>query len=92
MTDAAHVDANLDQELKEAYFTAGQGQLIWARFKKQKAAMVGAGVLIWLILSGIFARVALAVKAMENSAGVPSDLLLEKAAHAFQDAIPCRAA
>ena len=55
MTDAARVDANLDQKLKEAYFTAGQGQLIWARFKKQKAAMVGAGVLIWLILSGIFA-------------------------------------
>jgi peptide/nickel transport system permease protein len=44
-----------DQKLKEAYFTAGQGQLIWARFKKQKAAMAGAYVLITLILSGIFA-------------------------------------
>ncbi|MFT5657810.1 MAG: peptide/nickel transport system permease protein [Gammaproteobacteria bacterium] len=55
MTDTANVDANVDQKLKEAYFTASQGQLIWTRFKKQKAAMVGAGVLIVLILSGFFA-------------------------------------
>lgn len=40
---------------KEAYFTASQGQLIWARFKKQRAAMVAAMVLLVLILSGIFA-------------------------------------
>ncbi|HFD87171.1 MAG TPA: ABC transporter permease [Gammaproteobacteria bacterium] len=44
-----------DQKLKEAYFTASQGQLIWSRFKKQKAAMVGAWVLLILILSGLFA-------------------------------------
>ncbi|MCF6321624.1 MAG: ABC transporter permease [Rhizobiaceae bacterium] len=44
-----------DQKDKEAYFTAGQGQLIWTRFKKQKAAMVGAMVLAVLILSGLFA-------------------------------------
>lgn len=43
------------QQAKEAYFTASQRQLIWARFKKQKAAMVAATVLIVLILSGIFA-------------------------------------
>ena len=55
MTDTANVDANVDQKRKEAYFTASQGQLIWARFKKQKAAMVGASVLVILILSGIFA-------------------------------------
>jgi peptide/nickel transport system permease protein len=58
MTDTATIetsDAKVDQSAKEAYFTAGQGQLIWTRFKKQRAAMVGAGVLIWLILSGIFA-------------------------------------
>ncbi len=53
MTDTASI--NVDQKSKEAYFTASQGQLIWSRFKKQKAAMVGAAVLIWLILSGIFA-------------------------------------
>jgi peptide/nickel transport system permease protein len=51
----ANVDANVNQKLKEAYFTASQGQLIWARFKKQTAAMVGAGVLIALILAGFFA-------------------------------------
>lgn len=44
-----------DNRAKEAYFTASQSQLIWARFKKQKAAMVAAWVLILLIISGIFA-------------------------------------
>jgi peptide/nickel transport system permease protein len=56
MTDTtANTDINVDQKRKEAYFTASQGQLIWTRFKKQKAAMVGAGILIVLILSGFFA-------------------------------------
>ena len=55
MTETAKIDANVDQKLKEAYFSAGQGQLIWARFKKQRAAMVGAAVLLILILSGLFA-------------------------------------
>lgn len=48
-------DPSVDQMAKDAYFTASQGQLIWTRFKKQKAAMVGAWVLVILILSGIFA-------------------------------------
>ncbi|MEE9387987.1 MAG: ABC transporter permease [Paracoccaceae bacterium] len=55
MTDTTAINANADQGLKEAYFTAGQGQLIWTRFKKQKAAMVGVMVLVVLILSGLFA-------------------------------------
>jgi len=55
MTDTTNIDASTDQHLKEAYFTASQGQLVWARFKKQKAAMAGAWVLLVLILSGIFA-------------------------------------
>ncbi|MFQ5437960.1 MAG: ABC transporter permease [Paracoccaceae bacterium] len=55
MSDTTNMDGNIDQKLKEAYFTASQGQLIWTRFKKQKAAMVGAWVLIILILSGLFA-------------------------------------
>ena len=54
MTDTANVDANVDQKRKEAYFTASQGQLIWTRFKKQKAAMVGALVLVLLISAGFF--------------------------------------
>lgn len=43
-----------NQKLKEAYFTASQGQLIWQRFKKNKSALAGAWVLILLILAGIF--------------------------------------
>jgi peptide/nickel transport system permease protein len=54
MTDTT-ANVNVNQKRKEAYFTASQGQLIWTRFKKQKAAMVGAGILIVLILSGFFA-------------------------------------
>lgn len=45
------------QTAKEAYFTASQGQLIWARFKKQRAALVAAIVLVVLILSGLFAPI-----------------------------------
>lgn len=45
----------VERRAKEAYFTASQSQLIWARFKKQRAAMVAAFVLIFLIVSGLFA-------------------------------------
>ena len=55
MTDISNTDAAVNQKLKEAYFTASQGQLIWQRFKKNKSALVGAWVLVALILSGIFA-------------------------------------
>ena len=55
MTETNIYDAAVDQTAKDAYFTASQGQLIWTRFKKQKAAMVGAWVLVVLILSGLFA-------------------------------------
>jgi len=55
MAEVKNIYKVQDQKLKEAYFTAGQGQLIWARFKKQKSAMAGAFVLILLIMSGIFA-------------------------------------
>ena len=43
------------QQDKESYFTASQSQLIWARFKKQRAAMIAAGVLIFIIVIGILA-------------------------------------
>lgn len=56
MTDTVNTTASIeDQKLKEAYFTASQGQLIWQRFKKNRSALIGAWVLILLILSGIFA-------------------------------------
>ncbi|MEL6645073.1 MAG: ABC transporter permease [Pseudomonadota bacterium] len=40
---------------KEAYFTASQGQLIWARFRKNRSAMIAGIVLMTLILMGVFA-------------------------------------
>lgn len=43
------------QKLKEAYFTASQGQLIRSRFKSNKTAMFAAWVLFLMILSGFFA-------------------------------------
>ena len=43
------------QKAREAYFTASQTQLIWARFKKNRSAMIAASVLIGLILLGLFA-------------------------------------
>jgi peptide/nickel transport system permease protein len=44
-----------DRKAKEAYFTASQSQLIWARFKKQRAAMIAAYVLLFMVISGLFA-------------------------------------
>ena len=44
-----------DQKAKEAYFTASQSQLIWARFTKQRAAMIAGAILLALIISGLFA-------------------------------------
>jgi len=42
------------QQLKEAYFTASQGQLIRTRFKKNRSAKIAAWVLTLMILSGYF--------------------------------------
>jgi peptide/nickel transport system permease protein len=42
------------QQLKEAYFTASQGQLIRTRFKKNRSAKIAAWVLTSMILSGYF--------------------------------------
>ncbi|MEL6570238.1 MAG: ABC transporter permease [Pseudomonadota bacterium] len=47
--------SEISQSQKEAYFTASQGQLIWARFRKQKAAMVSAVILMVMIVFGLFA-------------------------------------
>lgn len=44
-----------EQKTKEAYFTAGQMELVWTRFKRNKSAIWGARVLIALILMGVFA-------------------------------------
>ncbi|MEM7505832.1 MAG: ABC transporter permease [Pseudomonadota bacterium] len=47
--------ATQDQKLKEAYFTASQGQLIWARFKGNRTAMIALWALIIMVMMGIFA-------------------------------------
>jgi len=44
-----------DQRLKEAYFTASQTQLVWTRFRRQRAAMVAGAVLVVLVLMGLAA-------------------------------------
>lgn len=57
MTTTASADdlALMEQKRKEAYFTASQLQLVWARFKKNHSAMWGGTVLILLVLMGLFA-------------------------------------
>ena len=45
----------IDQTAKEAYFTASQGQLIWARFKSNRTSMIAAWALIAIIMMGLFA-------------------------------------
>lgn len=42
-------------KLKEDYFTASQGQLIWARFKSNRTAMIALWALLLMISMGIFA-------------------------------------
>ncbi|MCP3968894.1 MAG: ABC transporter permease [Rhodobacteraceae bacterium] len=54
-TSQATTLSDADQRAKEAYFTASQRQLIWARFKRQRSAMIAAAVLVALILMGLFA-------------------------------------
>ena len=46
---------DIDQRRKEAYFTASQTQLIWARFRKNRTAIVASWALILMVLMGIFA-------------------------------------
>ena len=47
----------ITQKRKEAYYTASQRQLIWARFRRNTSAMIAASVLLTLILTGLFADV-----------------------------------
>ena len=47
--------AETSQKLKESYFTASQGQLIRARFKSNRTAMVAGWALTIMILTGLFA-------------------------------------
>jgi len=47
--------ADIDQRRKEAYFTASQTQLIYARFRKNRTAMIALWALALMILMGLFA-------------------------------------
>ena len=40
---------------REAYFTASQRQLIWARFRKNRSAMIAGMILALLVMMGVFA-------------------------------------
>jgi len=59
MTDTTNTplkrETEAERRRKESYFTASQMQLVWARFRKQRAAMIGAWVLIVMVLMGLFA-------------------------------------
>jgi len=48
-------DAEAERKAKEAYYTAGQYALIWARFKKNRSAMVAGVILIIMISMGLTA-------------------------------------
>ncbi|MCX7380014.1 MAG: ABC transporter permease [Alphaproteobacteria bacterium] len=52
---AAAGPAAPDRKAREAYFTASQGELIWARFRRNRAAMAAACVLLAIVLAGFFA-------------------------------------
>lgn len=45
----------IDQNAKEAYFTASQGQLIATRFKNNRTARIAGWMLVIMILMGLFA-------------------------------------
>ena len=47
--------SGVDEKAKEAYFTASQGQLIWARFKSNRSAMIALWALVIMVLMGLFA-------------------------------------
>lgn len=44
-----------DRRAREAYFTASQGELIWARFRRNRAAAAAGAVLVLIVLMGLFA-------------------------------------
>lgn len=46
-----------ERQRREQYFTASQTQLIWARFRRKRSAMIAASVLLLLVLMGLFAPV-----------------------------------
>lgn len=52
---SVHAAMSKQNKKKESYYTAGQAQLIWARFRKNRSAMIASFILFFLILLGLFA-------------------------------------
>ena len=50
------VSTDINQNQKEAYFTASQGQLIRARYKNNRTAVFAGWVLTFMILIGFFSE------------------------------------
>lgn len=48
--------ATADDTESLRYYTASQWQLVWWRFRRHKAAMAGAGILLLLLVLGLFAE------------------------------------
>ena len=48
-------EADEARRRREAYFSATQSQLIWARFKRNRSAMIALTALVLMILAGFFA-------------------------------------
>ena len=59
---AAHEETEAERRKKEAYFTASQGQLIWARFRKNRSAMIAGTV------PGVFAGTVLRLRYLPDPA------------------------
>lgn len=48
-------ETEAERRRKEKYFTASQAQLIWARFRRNRSAMIAGTVLVVMVLLGLFA-------------------------------------
>ena len=49
------VETDAARRRREAYFSATQSQLIWARFKRNRSAMIALTALALMVLAGFFA-------------------------------------
>jgi len=55
LATAPRAETAAERRRKEAYFTASQRQLIWARFRRNRTAMAAGAILLLLIFMGVFA-------------------------------------
>lgn len=55
-TNASPAASSLPKKRQESYYTASQWQLFWSRFKQNRLAAIGGGVLGFFILIALFAE------------------------------------